>query len=200
MKTRTLALLASAALLAPSAQAAFHVFDIQEIFSNADGSVQFIELFSTSGGQQFVNGQTIRLEVASPVSTLGTFTFPGDGPSSGTGTANKTYLIGTSNLTALYGVTPDFVLPANFLLVGTGFSNKRLNFAGGTDVVNLLNLPLDGVGSLNGLIGNNTSTNTSVNAQATPMNYAGATFTIPEPVTASLLGFGVLALLRRRRA
>ena len=197
MKTRTLALLASAALLAPSAQAAFHIFDIQEIFSNADGSVQFIELFSTSGGQNVVSGQTIRLEVASPVSTLGTFTFPTNGPSN---TANKTYLIGTSNLTALYGVTPDFILPANFLTVGTGFSNKRLNFAGGTDVVNLLNLPLDGVGSLNGLIGNDTSTNTSVNAQATPTNNAGATFTIPEPVTASLLGFGVLALLRRRRA
>lgn len=198
MKTRTLALLASAALLAPSAQAAFHVFDIQEIFSNADGSVQFIELFSTSSGQNVVGGLTIRLEVASPVSTLGTFTFPaGNGP---TNTLNKTYLIGTSNLTAIYGVTPDFILPANFLTVGTGFSNKRVNFAGGTDVVNLLNLPLDGVGSLNGLIGNDTSTNTSVNAQATPTNNAGATFTIPEPVTASLLGFGVLALLRRRRA
>lgn len=197
MKTRTLALLASAALLAPSAQAAFHVFDIQEIFSNADGSVQFIELFSTDGGQSVFNNKSITLEVASPVSTLNTFPFLVNGPSN---TDDRTYLIGTSNLTALYGVTPDYILPANFLTVGTGFSNKRLNFAGGTDVVNLLNLPLDGVGSLNGLIGNNTSTNTSVNAQATPTNNAGATFTIPEPVTASLLGFGVLALLRRRRA
>ena len=159
--------------------------------------MQFIELFSASGGQEVVNGHTIRLEVASPVSTLGTFTFPTNGPTS---TLNKTYLIGTANLTALYGVTPDFILPANFLQVGTGFSNKRANFGEGADIVNLLNLPLDGVGSLNGLIGNNTITATSVNSQATPRNFAGNTFTIPEPVTASLLGFGVLALLRRRRA
>ncbi len=197
MNIRTLTLaLSAAALLTTSAQAGFHIFDIQEIYSNADGSVQFIELFSTSSNQEFVSGQTIKLEAASPVSTLATFTFPSNGP---TGTLNKTYLIGTSNLTSLYGVTPDFVLPTNFLGVAGGFTNKQLNFASGTDVVNLLNLPLDGVGSLNGLIGNNTPTNTSVNAQATPKNFAGATVTIPEPVSAALLGFGVLALLRRRR-
>ena len=84
--------------------------------------------------------------------------------------------------------------------MGTGFTNKQLNFAENSDFVNLLNLPLNGVGSLNGLVASTTATNTSVNAQATPTNYAGTTFTIPEPVTASLLGFGVLALLRRRRA
>ena len=182
-------------MLAPNANAAFHLFDIQEVFSNVDGSIQFIELFTTSNNQEFVGGQTIRLEVASPVSTLNTFTFPANGP---TLTANKTYLIGTSNLTALYGVTPDFVLPANFLQVGTGFTNKQLNFAG-FDFVNLLNLPLNGIGSLNGLQGNDTATATSVNAQATPRNFAGQTATIPEPVAAGLLGFGVLALLNRRR-
>lgn len=197
MKTRTLALLASAAMLAPTANAGFHLFDIQEVYSNFDGTIQFIELFTTSNSQEFVSGQTIRLEVASPVSTLNTFTFPAaDGPAP---TANKTYLIGTSNLTALYGVTPDFVLPANFLQVGTGFSNKQLNFAGNTDIVNLLNLPLNGVGSLNGVVANSTSTVTSLNAQATPTNFAGQTATIPEPVAAGLLGFGLLALLNRRR-
>lgn len=196
MKLRTLSLLASAALLAPSANANFHFFDIQEVYSNADGSVQFIELFTTSGGQEVVGGHTIRLEVAAPVSSLNTFTFPTNGPAS---TANRTYLIGTSNLTALYGVTPDFILPANFLIVGTGFSNKRANFGENADIVNLLNLPLDGVGSLNGLVGNNTFTATSINSQATPTNFAGATATIPEPVAAGLLGLGLLALAQRRR-
>jgi serralysin len=196
MRTRTLALLASAALLAPSANAAFHLFDIQEVFSNFDGTIQFIELFTNSPfDQKFVNTKTILLEVASPVSTLNTFTFPSNGQ---TTTVGSHYLIGTSNLTALYGVTPDFILPANFLQVGTGFTNKRLNFAA-SDIVNLLNLPLDGVGSLNGLPGNDVVTATSLNAQATPRNFAGQTATIPEPVAAGLLGFGLLALLQRRR-
>ncbi len=199
MKTRTLAFLASAALLAPSANAGFHLFDIQEVYSNADGSVQFIELFTPNSGQQVVNNLTITLQVATTAAVLNTFTFPNaNGPSP---TTNKTYLIGTANLSTLYGVTPDYILPADFLQVGTGFSNKRINFAGGTDIVNLFNLPLDGIGSLDGLTTNvgTTAAATAVNSQATPKNFAGSTATIPEPVATGLLGLGILAFLQRRR-
>ncbi len=200
MKLRTAASIAlSFALTEVSAHASFHLFDIQEVYSNADGSVQFIELFTASNSQQVVGGQSIRLEVASPVSTLDTFTFSGNGPSP---TANKTYLIGTANLSTLYAVTPDFVLPANFLTVSGGFANKRLNFANGTDIVNLSSLPLNGVMSLNAVIGDNAATAFSINAQATPTNFAGQTATIPEAGTVGLLMCGGLAfggLWSRRR-
>lgn len=33
------------------AQAAFHLYDIREIYSNGDGSVQFVELFTAANGQ-----------------------------------------------------------------------------------------------------------------------------------------------------
>jgi hypothetical protein len=48
MKTHAFLLSLAGLVLAsaPSARAAFHLFDIQEAYSNGDGSVQFIELFS----------------------------------------------------------------------------------------------------------------------------------------------------------
>lgn len=104
---------------------AFHLWDIQEIYSNADGSVQFVELFCSTSGQQFLSGHTLRLEQISPVSTLNTFNFA----NSGTPTTNATLLIGTSNLGTLYGVTPDQVMPANFL--STSGTNKRVNCSRG---------------------------------------------------------------------
>ena len=186
------ALAASLALLS-SAHGAFHLYDIQEIFSNADGSIQFIELFTADSGQEFLSGHTLRLEQITPASTLNTFNFS-NGPAP---TNNRTLLIGTASLTAL-GVTPDFIIPAGFLT--TSGTNKRVNFAEGTDVVNIATLPFDGVQSLNGLINNSSPTASSINAQATPRNHAGQTITIPEPGSISLMAAcAFIAVSRRRR-
>ena len=57
---------------------AFHLYDIKEVFSNADGSVQFVELFTSFNNQQFLSGHTI---VASQDASTNTFTFAGSGPS-----------------------------------------------------------------------------------------------------------------------
>jgi hypothetical protein len=193
MNRRTLVSIAfSVALAGPSAHANFHFFDIQEVYSNADGSVQFIELFTPQFGQEVINNRTVTFQTTSG-STLKTFTFPNaNGPSP---TTNKTYLIGTSNLTSLYGVTPDYVIPANFLTIGS-FADKRVNFASNTDVVNLASLPLDGVMSLNGVTTDSTATTFSINSQATPTNFAGQTATIPEPGTLGGLACGALVLGR----
>ena len=186
------ALAASLALL-NSAHGAFHLYDIQEIFSNADGSIQFIELFTVDSGQEFLSGHTLRLEQIAPTSTLSTFNF-GNGPAP---TNNRTLLIGTSSLIAL-GVTPDFIVPAGFL--STSGTNKRVNFAESTDVVNIATLPFNGVQSLNGLINDPNPTASSVNAQATPRNHAGQTITIPEPgATGLMLASAFLALAARQR-
>jgi serralysin len=179
-------------LLARPAHCAFHLFDIQEIYSNADGSVQFIELFTTFSSQQFVGGHTIRFEIGTTVTNSISLTnLPGD-------TANKTFLAATSNFSALYGVTPDFIIPANFFSKG---ANNFINFAEGTDRVNLTNLPIDAVQSLNGLISDagQTASSTAINGFASPRNFAGQTTTIPEPSSLVLLVSGAAMALRRRR-
>ena len=186
-------LVAAAIALASSAQASFHFFDIQEIYSNSAGTVQFIELFTTFGGQQSLSGHSVTFQLNGVSQTpLNLSNLPAD-------TTNKTFLVGTSNLTTLYGVTPDFVIPANFFTAG---ANNFINFAEGTDRVNLTLLPTNGTSSLNGLVNDPgvTSASTSVNTQATPKNFAGQTATIPEPagVALSLMALGAVLVWRRR--
>src|SRR5678815_2753957 len=41
------------------ARAAFHLWTIREVYTDASGTLQFIELFDPSGGQPLVNGQSI---------------------------------------------------------------------------------------------------------------------------------------------
>ena len=50
------ALLAAVSL---PAAASFHLFFMNEVYSNGDGTVQFIELGALAGSQQFVSGHTI---------------------------------------------------------------------------------------------------------------------------------------------
>ncbi len=186
-----LCLIAALSIMPGSARASFHLYAIQEIFTNADGSVQFIELFTTFANQQFLGGHTITFQ--SGVNTLNTTPLaqlPGS-------SQNKSFLVGTANLGTLYGVTPDFVIPANFFAAGP---DNFINFAEGTDRVNLSLLPANGTSSINGQIGNSTPTSISVNSFATPTNFAGQTATIPEPSVAALgLLATAAAVLRRRR-
>ena len=191
---KLLSILLAAFLLAGRAEASFHLFDIQEVFRNSDGSVLFIELFTASANQNFLTGHAVTFEINAVVQgTVNLSDLPN------VTTANKSVLISTANLATLYGVTPDFVIPANFFSAG---ANNFLNFSGGTDRVNLTLLPTNGSSSLNGLIADSgqTSASTSVNTFATPTNFAGQTATIPEAGAAWLGVFGAgLALLRRRR-
>src|SRR5882672_3283649 len=73
------------------ARASFHTFKINEIYSNADGSVQFIELHESLGfnNENLLGGHVIQ---CSSGSVTNTFTFPTNLP---TATANKTVVIGT---------------------------------------------------------------------------------------------------------
>lgn len=185
-------ILAALAAMCGSALGSFHLFSIQEVFSNGDGTVQFIELYTNDGGQQFLDGHSVSFELNGVATNSVTLSeLPGD-------TTNKTFLIGTANLATLFGVTPDFVISANFFSPG---SNNFINFAGGTDRVNLTLLPTNGVSSLNGMIHNSGSTSaaTSVNATATLTNFAGSTATVPELCTPLLAALGLGSTLIRRR-
>lgn len=157
MIRRILATLAIAACL--PTDAAFHLWTMEELYSNVDGTVQYLELRSLQGGQQFVGQHELS-------STSGgqarVFTFPGNLPGD---SGNRRMLIATEGFVALGVVTPDFVVPNGFFGSGAG----RIDFAGGSDVWNHPAPPTDGSLSLN---------RDGSAATNTPRNFAGNTATI----------------------
>lgn len=180
-------------LSAMSAAASFHFWQIKEVYRNADGSVQFIELIGTADKQAPLTGQTIRLEQTTPLLTLDTFTFNAPAPSNAT--LGKHLLIGTANIAPLYGVTPDYIYStADFDIVGG--ANRQLRFTPLPDIETIVDLPSNGVASINGLVAVGNAAR--INTQASPTNFAGATAVVPEPGTMSLLVLGALVFARRR--
>jgi uncharacterized repeat protein (TIGR01451 family) len=84
----------------------FHLWKIDQVFSSADGKVQFIELHDPANGENHTAGHFIS-------SNENTFTFPAN--LSTDATANMHFLIGTASYAALSGaVKPDYVIPDNF--------------------------------------------------------------------------------------
>lgn len=126
------------ALVATQAQATFHLWVIDQIYYDSTGNVQFIELFTSAGGQQFVGGHSIT--ASSGNNPVHTFTFAADLPSD---TTNKHFLIATQGFAALGIVKPDYVVPNGFFYTPSG----SINYAG-VDIVNYQSLPTDGVHSI----------------------------------------------------
>ena len=152
-----------------SALASFHLWDIEEVYSNADGSVQFVRLSSKSDGQGLLTGHA--LTFTGPGGPR-TFTFPTNLASNAT--ANRSLLIGTSTLQSLYGIVPDYVIPASFFARGAG---ANLDFAS-ADSVSLAALPLDGTKSLNARSGDDNPSRILVKGNAEAVNFAGDRFVI----------------------
>jgi hypothetical protein len=116
----------------------FHDWTIDEIYSNADGTVQFIELTCSQAGETFLRGERIS---CSQGNRTNIFTFPDDLTGN---TEDKKLLLATPGFGALPGgVPPDFLIPTNFLFVTTG----RVNYAG-LDILSYTNLPTNGSASL----------------------------------------------------
>ena len=152
------------ALAALSVQASFHTFQINEIYSNFDGSIQFIELKEMFGasGQNFLSGLSL---TSGSGANSKTFTFPRNLASSAT--AGKSVLIATQGFAALGLVTPDYVIPDGFLALPAG----TVNYAN-VDFVQYTQLPTDGNASIN---------RNAVPQQNSPTNFAGQTAMIPGP-------------------
>ena len=128
------------ALCAPLAHAAFHLYRIEQLYTNADGSVQFVVLRESSGadGENQWSGKTLRATSAAGTRTL---TFPANLPSASTGFTRV--LVATAGFAALGIVAPDYTMPAGFLPVAGG----TLNYAG-VDQVTFGPLPTDGANAL----------------------------------------------------
>ncbi|MDP1932922.1 MAG: cytochrome c [Gammaproteobacteria bacterium] len=100
----------------PTAQAV-DAWQISEIFSNTDGTVQYVKLTTTSNNQQGLAGRTLRaLNATGGVGQ--TFTFPSNLDSSQT--ANKSVLIGTIAFSGFTQLHVDYQLPPGFLFTEGG--------------------------------------------------------------------------------
>lgn len=173
------AFVGSLLLVAPHAQAAFHLWSIHELYTNSSGTLQFVELSTSFGGQNFVGGQQIQIANGGQTHT---FTIPNN-LSTTADTTNKTFLIGTAGLHAAGGPTPDFVMPAGFLFTGGG----TISFFGANSGPYTA-LPTDGT------LARNFSGGNIVN---NPQNFSGqlGQVVVPEPATMALLAVGAASCL-----
>lgn len=177
-------------VFASRAGATFHLWKIDEVYSNASGNVQFIELQQPSfeiDDERFVSGHTLT------DSALGhSFTFPTDLPAAPV--ANQFFLVATPGYAALKGVpVADYVLPMNNFFSTSG---DTITYAEGVDSLTFSGsqLPTDGIDSLNRAYGASTFTI----ATNSPTDFAGQTGTVPEPGVIGLVAAAACLGYRRR--
>lgn len=155
-------------IAASPVEAGGHTWRIKEVFSNASGTVQFIELVETCGtpnetgliGHQVkANANFVNLTANLPPGT----------------SANKHILFGTANLTSFGGPTPDYIIPANFIsLTGVTLEYTPQH----TCIVGSGVIPTNGSDSLNRPAGCNLATCPATVATNSPTNLAGQTGTV----------------------
>ncbi|MGZ5040035.1 MAG: hypothetical protein ACXWBQ_04760 [Usitatibacter sp.] len=155
------------------AHATFHLWRMTQFYSNADGSVQYIELMALASGQQYLSNHTI---TSSSGSNTHSYTFttdlPGDSAMDmeggyygmGMGMSFKSMLIGTQGFAALNVVRPDYIVPNGFLFA----TNGRIDYAG-SDSFAYASLPTDGTLALN---------RDGSMVMNTPMNFDGSSGSI----------------------
>jgi len=165
---RRIALIAMLAVCG-DALATFHLFVIDQLFSNADGTVQYVVFVQSpaSNDEHEWMGHSL---VSVHDGATRTFVYPSNLPSRLT--RNKRVLVATQAFADLGLVAPDFIVPSGFLGTGAG----RLKCCDDLDFTYTA-LPVDGKTALNG-------TRASVPAIAT--NFAGAT--APVSVAAGAAG------------
>jgi hypothetical protein len=150
---------------AAQVHAAFHLWTMNELYSSADGTVQFLEFTALSGGQQFLSGQ--QLIVTNNAGATHTFSFPRDLPGD---TSGRRMLIGTQSFAALGIVAPDYTVPDGFFFQAGGMVNFAFVESWIYPALPSGNLSLNRSGS------------TSVNS---PTNFAGASGSVV-PAAAAL--------------
>lgn len=130
-----------------------HTWKVKEVFSNADGTVQFIEVWEALGGP----GETATAG-HDVTSNSAMFTIPNNVPPP---TGFRSLLLATQAFDDLGVVEPDYIIPENFFsLTADTISYVPLHSV----TYGAGQLPLDGVLSLNADL------TTGVNS---PQNYAG---------------------------
>jgi len=156
-----------------------HSWRVNEVFSNANGTIQFIELAECCGmaNETGVAGKAL-------TSTANAFPLPTNLPAGST--ANAHILFGTAAFAALPGApAPDHIIPDGFFDINTDtlqwhiYTLSVLNIASGQ-------LPLDGFNSLS---------QSGVPGPNTPTNFAGQSGQINLAVVPAFPLLGLLSLV-----
>lgn len=140
-----------------------HLWEITEIYSNDDGTIQFIELFTAFTGEGVLFSKTF-------TTNGNTYVYPNNLIGE---TASTNFLMATSGFAALPGApTPDYTIPDNFF----DRDGDTLTFVPGNDIVSFTSgqLPVDGINSIDDLL---------VVGVNSPTNFAGVTGSVVSPVT-----------------
>lgn len=191
-------LVATLSLTASVATAGIHTWALKEVFSNASGTIQYVELIETQAA-----GSGAELGIANSTVTSASKSQSWTGVTVPAPTGQKSFLIATAAFAALPGApTPDVVLSAG----NVPFFNPAgdtISFAGGISSWTFGAVPTNGTSSLDRATGVGTNT---------PRNRNGATGTVnanpPAPVpsasfwmavglVSALAGMGAWALRRR---
>ncbi|MGH9867686.1 MAG: hypothetical protein ACREAA_05920 [Candidatus Polarisedimenticolia bacterium] len=132
-----------------------HTWRIGEVFSNADGTIQFVELFESAGtpGETGLGGWILTSNTNTQ--SLTNVAAP---------TSNRRFLVATASFAALPGApTPDIIIPvASIPFFATGGDTISIQI----DTWVIGPVPTDGVNSLN---------RTGGSLPNSPTNYAGVT-------------------------
>lgn len=129
-----------------SALAGSHLWRFNEIFSNADGTIQFVELKESMGAnnETFIGNKDI-----TSAATGHSFIFPSNLPCSNC-TANKHLLLATQSFADLPGApTPDFIIPEGILPLFATDSDTLTYWTYTLATWSYEGVPTDGINSLN---------------------------------------------------
>lgn len=121
-----------AAIVSPAAHATFHLIEINEVYSNADGSVQYVELRAVFPGQTEL--QHTRIVAHNSDGTVGTVVLDFTARFAALGN-NETVLIATPAFESVAGFAPDFVMTSGSLI---SFPDGRVIFTQDPPFVDLV--------------------------------------------------------------
>ncbi len=142
-----------------SSRATHHSWQIVEVFSNADGTLQFIEMTSAADSHNLVTCCSMYANNKATGADK-EWKFTADLASSNTN--GKSMLIATAGFEAAFGIKPDYIIPDGYLAPAGGdvFYNNTLTWSA---------LPTDGVMSYGA---------SGINKAGTPKNFSGTEVTL----------------------
>jgi len=163
-------------LVSAIAFAAFHLFTIEQVYSNADGTIQFVVLTTSFDGENMW-AFGAKLSSTDTGGATRNFSFSSNLPNASTG--GKKVLVATQGFADLGIVAPDFIIPNHFISTGPGsvtYSSSTISYAA---------LPTDGTNALyvGGTVAPNVATNfagMSASVQpASALNFQGIWWAAP---------------------